>query len=240
MGPVSLKDVIGVAISKKRCSKCQKLKSVGKFGLNKKCKDGRSSWCRECNNQQTREWRNANPEKVRAGKKKYRAENRCKIREYRRKHPSVNGAKAQRQQKEWRAANVERNRKLKTDWRIANIEKVRTYERHRRAVKQFVLECFTNEEAEFVRAFWDNRCVICGRTPGEEGKALAIDHWHPLSKGNPLTISNAVLLCLKHNSQKGANQPTDVFDAKTIRRIERKIKAQVRAWNKRLDKAKVV
>ena len=47
-------------------SKCGKMKSLDSFCINKKTKDGRSSWCRDCTNAAIRKWQEQHPEKVKA------------------------------------------------------------------------------------------------------------------------------------------------------------------------------
>ncbi len=49
---------------------------------------------------------------------------------------------------------------------------------------------------------------------------LQIDHWLPLSLGNPLTRKNAVLLCKSCNSSKKDKLPTLKFNENIVRKIE--------------------
>ena len=56
--------------------------------------------------------------------------------------------------------------------------------------------------AQFVHAFWSNKCAICGSCD-----KLTIDHWLPLSLGHALNMRNAVLLCARCNARKGSKLP---------------------------------
>ena len=40
---------------------------------------------------------------------------------------------------------------------------------------------------------------------------LTLDHHFPLSKGNALTITNCIILCMSCNSSKGAKNPIDFY-----------------------------
>ena len=59
-------------MSDKRCAKCKELKSVVRFNKNKATKDELTSICKECNSTTLRNWKKANPEKVREnGRRRY-------------------------------------------------------------------------------------------------------------------------------------------------------------------------
>ena len=77
----------------KACSKCGQRKSLSCFYKNSKSKDGRSSWCKDCANARSREYRRDNPAKTALwnknsypSKRKYYQEHReqrlQKIRDY--------------------------------------------------------------------------------------------------------------------------------------------------------------
>ncbi len=41
----------------KRCRRCGESKTVLEFAFNKRRREGLSSWCQDCHNERTREWR---------------------------------------------------------------------------------------------------------------------------------------------------------------------------------------
>ncbi len=232
--------VVDVA-KKKKCTKCGKSKPLESFHRCTKVKGGKQAQCAECTNEQCRKYRKANPAKRLETQRKYRAANKEKISE----HRAINRDKIREWQRNYYIANRENLLEKSKKHRIANRKKIQAYKkkyyldnrerfhcvsRRRRALKHSISEHFRANEIRFVCSFWDNKCAICGKTKKQNGRALSIDHWRPLIKGNPLTMFNAVLLCRKHNSQKGANQPTDVFDVETVKRIEGMLKNQVDAW----------
>jgi hypothetical protein len=56
---------------------------------------------------------------------------------------------------------------------------------------------FTYAQRQEALAFWHNCCAVCDAVPGEDGKALAHDHWIPLADTRcPGTMAwNSVPLC---------------------------------------------
>lgn len=94
-----------------------------------------------------------------------------------------------------------------------------TSNRKRRAMRVNVKENYTKEDDNYTRQLFNNKCAICGALSN-----LEIDHWKPLSKGNPLTRQNAVLLCESCNSSKGDKNPEEYYDKIIIELIEQKLK----------------
>jgi hypothetical protein len=50
----------------RRCPRCERRKPLDAFPPNRKRRDGRSSWCRECHNEAVQRWRAENPDRVEA------------------------------------------------------------------------------------------------------------------------------------------------------------------------------
>ena len=95
--------------------------------------------------ERVREWKKANPEKVREHKRKWREKNREKLREQKQAHREkvrerkrkwrqANREKEREQERKRRQANPEKERERKRKWRQANPEKVREQQRKRRQV----------------------------------------------------------------------------------------------------------
>lgn len=81
----------------KVCSKCKKLKPVGKFYVNRRAKDGLASECKLCHNEASRKWSKANPERDK---------------ENRRKWHKANPEKAKESVRKWKRANPEEAKKI--------------------------------------------------------------------------------------------------------------------------------
>lgn len=60
----------------RRCTRCRKVKAFSEFRSDDRMRYGRSSWCRSCANEKTREYKAANRDEIQAKRAKYRAENR--------------------------------------------------------------------------------------------------------------------------------------------------------------------
>ena len=121
---------------------------------------------------------------------------------------------------EWNKHNIEISTKWhKTHKNLASYRlKALIRGRRRRAKKLKLNEIFTAEDQTFTFNLFEGKCAICGTT-----KKLEIDHWHPLSKGNPLTRENAVLLCKYCNCSKGNKEPNEHFTEIITNKIETKL-----------------
>ena len=95
--------------------------------------------------ERAREWKKANPEKVREYKSKWRAKNREKLREQKQAHrekvreqkrrwEEKNREKLQERERERKQANREKVRERQRKWRQANPEKVREHDRKKQQV----------------------------------------------------------------------------------------------------------
>ena len=108
------------------------------------------------------------------------------------------------------AANKEEMKAAAKRWRKNNPDKAREHDRvrkrKRRAAKRAVNEDYTVEDEKITREAFDHACFNCGSTEN-----LAVDHYRPLSKGNALTLTNAIILCTSCNSSKNNKDPEEFF-----------------------------
>lgn len=58
-------------MAKKRCPRCERTRAVSTFGRNICNVDGLATYCRECSAERQRQWKAANPSKVREWRRKY-------------------------------------------------------------------------------------------------------------------------------------------------------------------------
>ncbi len=234
----------------KICSACKVEKTLDEFPDRSRGKHGKDARCKDCRNLYMRS---------------YYADNIIAQREYKRNWNAQHYYECKKRLYSWRNANPEKYRELARDSYHRNVKdvskrrraryktnphKIRTavrkyqdehpeigkaIKRRRRARKAGVNEYFTASMGKFVRRFWGNQCAICGKTRGEEGRALPIDHWLPLANGHALTMENAVLMCGACNCSKGKRLPHQIYDRKTVIRIEDSLKAQANARKQLLD-----
>ena len=76
-----------------------------------------------------KEWKKANPEKVKAQKRRWWERNREKLRKRENERKKANRDKGREQQRKWRQANPEKGREQQRKWRQVNPEKEREQQR---------------------------------------------------------------------------------------------------------------
>jgi len=79
-----------------------------------------------------------------------------------------------------------------------------------------VRENYTAEDEAITLKAFNNRCFNCG-----SNKNLTIDHHRPISKGNPLTLINAVVLCQSCNSSKSDKDPKEFYTRRQLKKLIR-------------------
>ena len=120
----------------KTCSKCrtERPATTKFFPRDKKCKDGLSSWCRECHRKPNRQWREQNREKCREAGRKYsrKPEARKRQREYQHQyHNKLEG-------------------KLRGTWGGINTRVKPEFEQHKNYCDRGIKNLFENFEQFFV------------------------------------------------------------------------------------------
>lgn len=217
--------------NKKWCNKCQTNKSFNSFGKNKSTNDGLSCYCKKCCNTLSKQNWKDNKKELSKQKKKYYKNNKKQIQSQHKEYYENNKKYLYKKQKEWNQNNPEKRRASNARWERNNPEKSRTskrkwdknnpkirlaHGRKRRAKKAEVNENYTTEQEKITREAFNHKCFNCGST-----NKLHIDHHRPLSKGNPLTLSNAVLLCQICNSSKHNKDPEDFYGEKKCAKLDK-------------------
>ena len=112
----------------KLCKRCKTEKSIIDFGDNKNNKDGKSFYCKKCELERSREYREKYREKINQSSKDYRKNNPEKykevIKKYLEKNPNMTSterSRKYREREEWREKIKEYRRKSY----LKNIEKLR-------------------------------------------------------------------------------------------------------------------
>jgi len=189
---------------------CGNLKQKIYFNFSKYTKDGLKSYCKECEKKnkaldwqknknkykiKAKIWRENNKNEIRKNYKKYREDNKEKLKIKKLEYISKNKNKLKERKREF----------YKNNKNIFYINKILRRER-----KNKVCEKFNKKLIDIVFCCFNKKCFKCGNE-----KNLVIDHHRPLSKGNALTLSNAVILCKGCNSSKGAKDP-ELFYGKEL------------------------
>jgi len=170
---------------KKTCSKCKQEKKITEFSLNKKCKGGRTTVCKNCVSNYMKGYKG----------KRTKEENATRFREY----YSRNKLKERERKLSW----VYSQQKKESDrqYRRNNPEKMMLKTQRRRAMlKNAPGDGVTTEQWKQIIKQYGYRCFYCKK----ENK-LTVDHVVPLSRGGAHDVSNVVPACINCNSKKGSH-----------------------------------
>lgn len=99
-------------------------------------------------------------------------------------------------------------------YHIKNHDTVMYHVNKRRARKKGVIENFTPAMKRAVKKAFGHQCYLCGTT-----ERLSIDHFYPLSAGHPLSLTNAMILCVPCNSKKSTKSPEIFFTKAQFKEI---------------------
>lgn len=194
------------AESVKQCSRCKEIKLVTNFHIIKSKNKYRSE-CKLCHSLQMKLYiKNLSPER----RVKLRIQQNTRRNARKQEDPSY--------RKSVNDYNVAiNNKRYKNDpkYREGCYIRAKKSKRKRRAISFAVNEHYCEEDEIYTKQLFQNCCVNCGANT-----KIQIDHHFPLSLGNPLTRSNAVLLCESCNKSKGKKMPKDFYDITTLHKIE--------------------
>jgi 5-methylcytosine-specific restriction endonuclease McrA len=231
----------------KTCTKCNIDKELSEFCKNKSKPLGIETQCKECARIRSKLYREnpSNIEKIRETKKRcvankpdhykkqsviryerdklkiltsqksYYNDNKDVILDKQKRYYEINKSAINTRNKNWAKSNRGCVNKINKKWKLSNPDKVREQDRKRRARKLAVNENYTRLDEKYTKALFDNKCANCCSVTD-----LQIDHHYPLSKGNPLTRKNAVLLCKTCNASKWVKLPEQFYSKDKLNRIE--------------------
>lgn len=113
----------------KTCNFCKKTYPLGEFGKDKNSKDGISWYCKYCNRERAKKWREQNRDRARARDAAYAAANREQARDRARKWRLENLDRDRENTRRWQENNRDRAYANQRAWRASNPEKVKQYSR---------------------------------------------------------------------------------------------------------------
>lgn len=179
---------------------------------------------KESNYQRVKEWRKNNPEKVSQHHKNYSIKHKEEIKNYQQQYFIENKETILKRNKEYNEKtnyfknryknNLEKFREYNKEYRQKNKEIIYIRNKRRRDLERNP-DCkstLTLNQARIVYHKFNHQCYKCGSK-----ERLCLDHYHPLIKGNPLSIDNAIILCVSCNCSKGGRPPHRFF---TIEEME--------------------
>lgn len=178
-----------------------------------------------------KEYTKIHKEKLTNQRKKWEKEHKDEIKKYRKIYYKNNKIKILKQNKNYRIKHKNKIYLVRKEWSKNNINKERQYarkkKRRRREIAKNLQEIYTIEHESITLKAFHNKCFNC-----HSKNKLCIDHHRPLSKGNPLTLNNAVVLCKFCNSSKGAKPPESFYGKKKCAKLDKKLKKIVQLYSK--------
>jgi len=189
----------------KKCSRCHK------------AHDEETKCCARCKEKASiynRKWRTANPEKVRASKRKDYETHKGRCAAASRKWAVEHPDKVKAIRETWQATNPERARESRRKWATTHPDYWRQYKlknvrfniywHNWRARDAGADGTLTQEEVRTVFDEQEGCCAYCGELLYSRFDIeINIDHKTPLSRGGSGDIENIALACRRCNYRKG-------------------------------------
>lgn len=176
----------------KTCPKCGVDKPLTKFYKEQRHRDGRRSYCKQCEAIPKRAWRQANPDRYREQRRRWRKANKDHRKEVARRWYKANKDHCKELARRWRKAHP--------GWNAARLAKTRA----RIRMSDPSGECsLTAKQWEAIKDAYKHRCVYCGK----KLRKFTQDHVVPLSRGGFHCASNVVPACRTCNSSKYTGPP---------------------------------
>jgi len=203
----------------KICSKnsgCGKEKPLNKFSKKSRNKSGYAAICLECDRLKSKAYKDSNKEKIKESSARYKSNNKEKIKESSARYRENNKEEINKRGREFYNNNIETEKERNRKYRANNPEKERERRRRRRARKKKVNENYTKTDEKITYKVFGKECFYC-----KSKDSLTIDHHYCLNDNNPLTISNAVILCRSCNSSKGIKKPEEFYTVSQLNNLDK-------------------
>lgn len=199
----------------KICIRCHKEKTIKHFKFRTDTGKFRNT-CNECYLDWRRIYQKVNKDILQDKSKQYYKINKKRILKRVKTYKIKNKKNISEYNKIYYDANKKNINDLHKFYYINNKEKTKERSRRRRAKLKSITEHYTHEDKLITQKIFDNKCFNCNSK-----ERLCIDHHQCLNKGNPLTITNAVLLCKSCNSSKHTKSPKDFYTKSQIRKLKK-------------------
>jgi len=165
---------------------------------------------RKKNKDHSKQYREANAEKIKRQKAEWVANNYDDVTAYAKEYYAANRDMRSETAKRWRDVNPERHVQNVLDWQKANPDRVKAHQHKRRSLKVNAAGAFSAEDIMSLFDAQDGKCnnPYCRTELTESNKEL--DHIVPISKGGSNFPSNLQWLCGSCNASK-KDKDWDVF-----------------------------
>jgi hypothetical protein len=138
--------MLDVDVQTKKCSTCQEVQDIARFGKDKSRKDGLNAQCKTCHCKTSKKWEQDNPDKVAAKNKKWQETNSEKFAASVKKYKEANSDKVAAQRKKWEQDNPDKCAAQRKKWQQANPDRVQSINAKRRAVKLHAYPSYANKD----------------------------------------------------------------------------------------------
>lgn len=166
----------------KRCKKCNQEKCVTEFYLIRKTGHKRHGACRECMKRDVCEYRQNNPEKIKATAAGYRQRNQQRVKDSYAKWRSANRQAILEKEKQKYVANRENCIAKARDYRRKYPDRIKaTRVKYKEVARIRMIEKMFGLTAERHLEILQSQgggCGICGEEKSHNGKSLCVDHCH--------------------------------------------------------------
>ena len=198
--------------NKKTCGVCKTNKDKGQFHVSMSIKDHLSNVCKKCNIGMKNNLRKNNNERKKSDIN-YPEYKKCNICNTKKQNKDFYKSKRCTDGLEY-CCKICKNKK-NSEWEKKNKDVVNIKTSRRRAKIRNLDERFTIDDWNAIVCVFGTNCFNCGTKNN-----ICKDHYLPLSKGNVLSLSNCIPLCISCNSSKGSRDPEKFFSKDKLKNIQ--------------------
>lgn len=180
----------------KVCRRCGSSKPLDEFYTHPETRDGRNTYCKECQKAKAKQWAKDNPEKRREACRRYHAASR----DVRQAWYAANRSEVLEKTKKWAKSNPEKRREILRRWRKKNRAYMAAKQQEYKARKKAAVPpdaCLATIEKIYVL------CSELNRRSKRRG-GWEVDHTVPLSRGGSHHPDNLQVVPAKWNRSKCA------------------------------------
>lgn len=184
---------------KKRCTKCDKIKVIEEFGVNRKNTNGLLAICHKCYNKKISDWKRSHPEKTEKDNDKWNSSQAARISKI--KYLENNPERRREASRKYYASNKEMYAENRKRWASKNKGRLVCLRNERRAKMLAGGKWNVSDWKKLVNHYCPSgRCLRCKKSVGKN--KLTVDHVIPINIYGPNLIWNLQPLCRSCNCSR--------------------------------------